>query len=110
MADEMSVDAQAVNREPGRPGSSANQGGLLWRVGSGRRSRKRCAVQAEAGRVAGLGREMARGLRRLKRSLRTCRDCARLLDSPLGECPRLVEFNAWVGGAINEVMEEWERG
>ncbi|HEX7974023.1 MAG TPA: hypothetical protein VF498_06420 [Anaerolineales bacterium] len=90
-----------------RPGAS---GGPLWQIGLRRRGRKRCAVQAEAGRVAGMGRDLARGLRRLKRSLRLCRDCARWLDSPAGECPRLAEFNAWVGAAIAEVVEEWERG
>ena len=63
-----------------------------------------CPIRKEAEKLKGLGGEMKRAMRRLRRDLARCDVCPDLV-----ECPIRQEFNAMIDGIIAEVNKEWGR-
>ena len=66
------------------------------------RSRRNCPVKRDAQETAKLGGETLKAMRRLRRRMRYCPECADYDD-----CPLLAEFNATVDQVIREIQEEW---
>lgn len=64
-----------------------------------------CPVLTETTLVLLNARQLARSVRRLRRSMKTCNNC---VDQDT--CPVLSEFNEKFTTALTEVMEEWGIG
>jgi len=68
-----------------------------------------CPIGEDSLKIAELSHDLVRALRRLRRDLQHCQDCA---AAPGGEgvrCPLRGEYNALVSQAVEEVWEEWGR-
>ena len=61
-----------------------------------------CPLREDTARLAELGQDMTRYLRKLRRDLRRCASCE---AGP--ECPILQEYHAVVEAAIDQVVREW---
>jgi len=64
-----------------------------------------CPLQENASKTVGLGKDLVRSLRRLRRDLQACKTC------PSGKagriCPVRQDFNNQVDTAIAELNAEW---
>lgn len=61
-----------------------------------------CPIRKEAEKVMGLGTEMLKALRRLRRSMAKCEICPHQVG-----CPLRQEFNEMIDGIITELNEQW---
>jgi hypothetical protein len=67
-----------------------------------------CPIGEDSLKIAELSHDLVRALRRLRRDLQHCQECARQTSQALG-CPLRGEYNALVSQAVEEVWEEWGR-
>ncbi len=72
-----------------------------------------CPIGEDSLKIAELSHDLVRALRRLRRDLQHCQDCARQRSAAPGSegvrCPLRGEYNALVSQAVEEVWEEWGR-
>jgi hypothetical protein len=64
-----------------------------------------CPVAQQARQTQDTAEELGAMIRRLRRSMRRCPNCAVYAD-----CPVLLEFNQAFRIALEEINEEWEMG
>ena len=69
-----------------------------------------CPVERETRQVVEISRNMARAIRRLRSSLRACKNCRRSPRNGANEqeCPFLRDLNAQVREAVAAVWEEFQ--
>jgi len=62
----------------------------------------KCQVEIEAKLAADQATNLVKSLRKLRRTMRQCRDC------PEGEsCAFLIQFHNTIQNAIEQVVDEW---
>ena len=61
-----------------------------------------CPIRKEVDKAKGLGAEIMRTMRRLRRSMAKCEVCPDLVD-----CPIRREFDEMIDGIITEINLEW---
>jgi hypothetical protein len=66
------------------------------------RSRSNCPIKRDAQDAVRHGGETLKAMRKLRRDIKHCPNCA-----DYGDCPMLAEFNATVDRLILELQEEW---
>ncbi len=64
----------------------------------------KCSILEDLNRIENLSHSLGRTMRRLRRDIKACQDCASADD-----CDTLRNFNAMVKTAIDEVNQEWEK-
>jgi hypothetical protein len=61
-----------------------------------------CPVQQEAENVKNLSRTLTASIRKLRRSMASCKSCAAADD-----CPFLASLSGEINTAIQEIADEW---
>jgi hypothetical protein len=96
------ADESAGKRSASEAGISAEPGPIPT---APRCRRPDCPILDDQARINDLSEDLVRAMRKLRRDLDACNRC------PAYEsCPILMEFNAAVQTAIQEINDEWNRG